>query len=745
MFKGKTLLLVEDEALVARDEAKQLQDEGYRVIVVHGGEEAIEAVRTRGEEIDLILMDINLGRGMDGTETARRILKDRDIPVVFLSSHTEKHFVDKTEDIASYGYVIKDAGITVLQASVGMAFRLHEAHRKRRSAEEKLRASELFNFALFQYNPIQTVIVDREGRIVKTNLAKKQSGDRLPQIGDRMYTDYAARHGIDMRGALTAAIASGKPVHFSALPYEGKYLDISIAPFSEGAIITSLDVTERVQAAEKARLSEQRLAMAQKAAKAGVWNWDAASGRLILSPELYAIIEKTPKESEDPVDLWKTLIHPEDRKSSRLRLERALAGRIPFEDEVRILRPGGQTRWLLVMGSAAHDDSGDAVRMDGICLDITEQKSREDIRTAVYEIAQVALRAENLGEIFKALHLIVSRLIPAENFYIALYDSEKKLLSFPYFIDEYDEPPLPQPIGRGLTEYVLFHGEPLHATPQKAEELEKSGEVVLIGAPSADWLGVPLKIRGQTIGVMVVQTYVAGALYKNEDMDMLNFVSGQAALSIERKRSEQELQQLVKQKELLMRELQHRTKNSLALISSLLGLEKENLADARAREIFTKTRARIGSIATVYERLSDSANYDRVNLHVYVQEIAEAVIRSFAPEANNVRLKTKLEEIKLDPKRSVPVGLILTELVMNALKYGLPGKGFGEIRLELKETDGRIFLEVADNGGGLPPGFDYATVSGTGLTIVRMLVEQLDAELTFTGRRGTRVQLSFNR
>ncbi|NMD10249.1 MAG: response regulator, partial [Acidobacteria bacterium] len=67
MFKGKTLLLVEDEALVARDEAKQLQDEGYQVIVVHGGEEAIEAVRIRGKEIDLILMDINLGRGMDGT------------------------------------------------------------------------------------------------------------------------------------------------------------------------------------------------------------------------------------------------------------------------------------------------------------------------------------------------------------------------------------------------------------------------------------------------------------------------------------------------------------------------------------------------------------------------------------------------------------------------------------------------------------------------------------------------------
>ena len=744
MSEDRTILLVEDEALVAEDTAKQLQDKGYRVVVVGNGEKAIETIRARTNEIHLVLMDVDLGRGMDGTEAAREILKDHDVPILFLLSQAEKKFIEKTADLFSYGYIVKDSGITVLQASVNMAFKLHEAHRKRRQAEEKLQASELFNFALFQYNPIQIVIVDREGRIVKANLAKRQSGDRVPLIGDLMYRDYAGKHGIDMRGELMACLASGKPVRFPELPYGDKILDISIAPFSEGAIITSQDITERVRTTEKMRLSEQRLALAQKAANAGVWNWDGDSKRLSLSPELHAIFGKTPDDPESLVDIWKNFVHPEDRKAVRSRFETALAGRNPVEDEVRILRPDGRVRWLRVLGNAIYDASGKPVRMDGICLDITDQKFREDVRTAVYEIAEVALRAETLEEIFKALHQTVGRIIPAENFYIALYDSEKKQLSFPYYVDEYDEQPLPQPIGRGLTEYVLFHGEPLHATPQKTVELETAEKIVLIGAPSADWLGVPLKIHGRTIGVMVVQTYMAGATYKAEDLDILTFVSGQAALSIERKRAEKALQQLVKQKEILMRELQHRTKNSLALISSLLGLEKENLADTRAREIFSKTRSRIGSIAAVYERLSDSVNYDQVDLHVYVREIAEALVRSFAPEAGNVRLKTKLEEIRLDPKRAVPVGLILTELVMNALKYGLPGKAAGEIRLELKKTDGRIVLGVTDNGSGFPKGFDFNNVAGTGLTIVRMLAEQLDAQLDFASKHGTCIQLSFN-
>jgi PAS domain S-box-containing protein len=124
----KVILLVEDEALIAMTESMDLKKYGYNVIHVMNGHKAIEAVNNTLTTIDLILMDINLGNNLDGTEIAKIILKDHDIPLLFLSSHTEREIVDKTEDITFYGYVVKDSGIIVLDASIKMAFRLHQAY-----------------------------------------------------------------------------------------------------------------------------------------------------------------------------------------------------------------------------------------------------------------------------------------------------------------------------------------------------------------------------------------------------------------------------------------------------------------------------------------------------------------------------------------------------------------------------------------------------------------------------------------
>lgn len=125
----KTILLVEDEVILAMSEEMNLEKYGYSVITVTTGEEAIEAVKST-TEIDLILMDINLGAGINGTEAAETILKERDIPVLFLSSHIEPEVVEKTENITSYGYVVKSSSITVLDASIKMAFKLFDANKE---------------------------------------------------------------------------------------------------------------------------------------------------------------------------------------------------------------------------------------------------------------------------------------------------------------------------------------------------------------------------------------------------------------------------------------------------------------------------------------------------------------------------------------------------------------------------------------------------------------------------------------
>ena len=127
-IQQKTILLVEDEVIIALSQAQDLENEGYTVVHAASGEKAIEYVCVRKEPVDLILMDIDLGKGIDGTEAAKEILKSYDIPVVFLSSHTEKEMVEKTEKITSYGYVVKSSSLTVLDASIKMAFKLFNAN-----------------------------------------------------------------------------------------------------------------------------------------------------------------------------------------------------------------------------------------------------------------------------------------------------------------------------------------------------------------------------------------------------------------------------------------------------------------------------------------------------------------------------------------------------------------------------------------------------------------------------------------
>jgi PAS domain S-box-containing protein len=179
----KRILLVEDECLIALAQKMALEKQGYEVSTARSGEEAVAMVRA-DRAIDLILMDINLGAGIDGTITAETILRYDEIPIVFLSSHMENEIVEKTEKITSYGYVVKNSGITILDASIKMAFKLFDAYEKTKSVndillsdiskrermEAALAASENRYRRLFESAKDGILILDADtGRIVDVN------------------------------------------------------------------------------------------------------------------------------------------------------------------------------------------------------------------------------------------------------------------------------------------------------------------------------------------------------------------------------------------------------------------------------------------------------------------------------------------------------------------------------------------------------------------------------------------------
>ncbi len=234
------------------------------------------------------------------------------------------------------------------------------------------------------------------------------------------------------------------------------------------------------------------------------------------------------------------LIVPPDRYAETAWIGECIKTQNKLSLETRRQRKDGSLIEVLLSTSPV-TVNGERVGAYASYRDISEQKRAEELNAALYAIAARSQSAEDLQSFFAAIHNIVGQLMNARNLYIGLYDPQSQLLSFPYFVDEVDPTPAPRPLGRGLTEYVLRSGEPLLASPSVFEDLLRRGEVELIGAPSVDWLGVPLKSGTAVIGALVVQSYHRNTRFGDRDREILKFVSQQLAAAIEHKRYEEAL------------------------------------------------------------------------------------------------------------------------------------------------------------------------------------------------------------
>jgi PAS domain S-box-containing protein/putative nucleotidyltransferase with HDIG domain len=216
-------------------------------------------------------------------------------------------------------------------------------------------------------------------------------------------------------------------------------------------------------------------------------------------------------------------------------------GKPKFNYEEERLKPDGGTQWLRTDKLPLKDRQGDVIGILGTYEDISEQKQAEKVQNITLQISQAAQNSDNLDNLYLSIHAILGGLMPVDNFYIALYDARQDILSFPYFVDQYDEAPLPRKSANGLTEYVLRTCKPLLVTSEVFKQLLSEGEVDLVGSDSLDWMGVPLKNGKQPIGIMVIQTYTENLRFNQKQLAILDFVSTQIGMAIQRKRAEEEI------------------------------------------------------------------------------------------------------------------------------------------------------------------------------------------------------------
>jgi PAS domain S-box-containing protein len=908
---AQTLLLVEDEGIIALQEARMLEGEGYAVIQANSGERAVAIVNSGDRKIDLILMDINLGSGMDGTRAAGEILKNFDIPVLFLSSHTEKDILDRTEKITSYGYVVKNSGDTILLASIKMAFRLHAAHRNIQlhkmeieAANEEMQATvEELEATNEELTLTQKEIMERDRGLAESEARIRNIFDNLPlglhryrleadgrllfegsnPAADRLLgVDNARFIGMTIEEAFPSLIGTevpdryrkacteGTPWSTEQIVYEDDHIKgaFEVSAFRTGPnrMVTLFnDITERVHS------------RAQREAVIAELQESSSSYRLLAENASDIIFTMT-------TNLKFTYISPTVQRLRGLTVEEAMAQKPEeiltpeslervmkiFAEELAIEASGkpdllrrrtvemeeyckdGSTIWTETTIGIIRDNKGKALGFVGITRDISErkraEKEKEDALRAlheseeryrllvkhapagIYEVDFATGRFISVNDVIceytdysrdELLAIGPMQILSEESRRVFAARLEKMLAGEPVssnpefqMIDKKGNtrwvvlnPSFYYgPGGRITGAYVIAHDitERKRYEAQREEALEALahseafsrrlmedapvGILILDGNQHITYenrelrriMGIPdgevskaMNIKFSDIlpvsdaGVVpLMKRVIAGETVTGIEFHYRSLYGKEAYMKInaapitgsdghfegcivmaedvtERKRAADALEKTLAEKEVLLKELQHRVKNNLNIISSLLHMEMGRLSDERSKSIFLDTQSRIRSLAAIYDRLYRSADAGYVDLHLYIQDLTNLLFETFSTSIGRMKPVTRLAEIRLDIRRAVPLGLIVNELITNAIKYAYPEGQPGEIRIDLELAGDTVTLRVTDDGVGLPPDFSAGSGDSMGLKLVNVLTRQIDGTLTIEGAKGTRVCISF--
>jgi len=580
------ILLVEDEPVAARLNSEHLKKNGYNVIQAYSGSEAVSEAFKNSSSLNLILMDIELGDGMDGTAAAREILNRQHIPIIFYTSHSENEIISRTEDLPSYGYILKNAGAPVLEAAIKMALNLHKTHSKtalKEEQEKEARYKDLVD------NAGEAIFVAQDGSLKLVNPASREF---LGRTEDELYS----------------------------------------MPFIE-------------------------------------------------------------------------FIHPEDRGLViQNYLNRITGTYSPSQYQFRIISKDNSVKWVEI-NSIAYTWNGSPATLNFL-TNITERKQIEDaLRESENKYRKIF---ENIQDIFYQT------------------DINGNIIEISPSIERYAGFSRGELLGRPVTD--------VYVNPVLREELIKqiheSGEVV----------DYELILQDKNRNTIYTSTN-SHFLYDHDGN--ITGIEGSLRDITARKKVEIELKESLRQKELLMIELQHRVKNNLGIISSLLSLEMPKLNDEYARAVFMNARTRILSMSGIYEQLYGSGNFESVNLAKYVTDLANMILKTYSIRSRNLLLETDLDDIQLDLRRTVPLGLILNELITNILKYAYPEGHGGIINIETRKNENTVTVIVADNGIGLPEGFSIKRADTMGLSLVKMLVDQIGGSLNVESSSGTRVSITF--
>ena len=597
--------------------------------------------------------------------------------------------------------------------------RLKKSAAKLKLTEKALREIEKHYRTLADISP-HSIVVHCEGKIVAVNAAgvRLLGGTNPGQIIGKPILDFVHPDFQEIfKKRIRTVIKDQKKVPFheqKLIQLDGTVVDVEAAtvPFTyqgkPAAQVVAREITERKLVEEALRASEKRFRTLIENSSDALSLTSSNGTILYVSPSTSRIFGLS-SEGRLGNNAFER-VHPDDLPYIKSQFARLL--KHPRESiivQVRTLHGDGTWHWTEAMGgNLLKEPSVRAIVVN--FRDITERKQAEEALRESVEKYKTLTEHLNVG-VYRNTPGPLGKFIEANPAIVRMFGYDSK------------------------EEFVAIHVADLYQNPRDREDLSK--KVIKDGFVKNEELRLKKKDGTSFVGSV-------SSVAVSDESGRVKYFDGIIDDITERKRAENQIKASLAEKEVLLREIHHRVKNNMQIISSLLNLQAGYIKEKDDLKMIKDSQSRIRSMALIHEQLYKSQDFSRINFPDYVQRLAVHLFQFNQVDPNLIQLKMSLEDAFLDIQTAIPCGLILNELITNSLKHAFPQGRRGEIGLGLHPLKDRTYqMIVRDTGVGLPQDVDIRDPKSFGLQIVTMLVDQLEGKMEVEKEGGTTFKILF--
>ncbi len=499
-------------------------------------------------------------------------------------------------------------------------------------------------------------------------------------------------------------------------------ISLSLYIFNNAKYIIAVvhDITTIRNTQEELRQKNLQLTTALENSQIGLWDWNLKTGNFFHDKIYYSMLGYDKADFGPDFDLWKNNMHKDDFEEVNELLEAHKEGLTPtYESTFRLRSKNGEWRCILDKGKAVErNQDGKAIHIIGTHQDITKQmeidyalqKSEKNYRTLVETSKDLIFKLDLEGNLIYYNKSTKDQLfnLPIENkSHLNLYD-------------------------------IIYH-----------EDIQKAKQNVELVSKGKHLFGAEFRIQDSKKKIIYIQISSSPIYNSSGKIDEIlvigRDITDQREAEMLLKNNlehlailKQDLEASLREKKALLREIQHRVKNNLQILSAITIMHEKSASTEKEKNFLKDFQQRISAISKIHETLYRSEDFEKMNLSEYIPDLVNNLVLSYNIDVNRIKVNFLIEKLMIGLNNAMHIGLIVNELVSNAFKYAFPKKMKGEIMIKVKTNDDHnIILQVKDNGIGFPREIDFHKSNSMGLRIIRTSVRQLEGEILLEKDYGT--------